>query len=76
MEPCKYEKEIGALIEANSNFKEFMSDIKDNHLQSIYGKLTEIIEKMSSRRPSWSVAWIIATLTTLCGILITVILKK
>ncbi len=38
-EPCKYEKEIGALIEASNNFKDFMKDMKDNHLSSIYDKL-------------------------------------
>jgi len=68
---CTQEKTLGELVEANKNFKEFMHDIKDNHLKSIYTKLEIIADKMSSRRPSWSVLWIITTLTTICGILIT-----
>lgn len=73
---CTQEKIIGELVEANRNFKEFMRDIKDNHLVSIYRELKCITEKMSSRRPSWTVSWIIAFLTTLSGILITVLVKK
>jgi hypothetical protein len=73
---CKQEKILGELLEANRNFKEFMKDIKDNHLTSIYRELKCITAKMSSRRPSWSVAFMLTFLTTLCGILITVLLKK
>lgn len=69
-ENCKYEKELGALLEANKNFKEFMFDIKDNHLTSIYDKIDCIFKKLGNRRPSWLVTWIIASLTSLCGILI------
>lgn len=75
MEPCKYEKEIGALLEANKNFKEFMSDMKDNHLKGIYDKLDCIFKKLGGR-PSWLVTGIIASLTSLCGILIMALLRK
>lgn len=74
MELCKFEKEIGALIEASKNFKEFMFEMRDNHLKTIYEKMDCIIKKMSSRRPPWSTLWIISTLTGLCGILITALL--
>lgn len=76
MEPCKYEKEIGALIEASKNFKEFMREIKDNHLKGIYDKLDCIFKKLGNRRPSWPIVWIITSLTTLCGILIMALLRK
>jgi len=76
MEPCVKEEKIGILLESKEHFEAFMEDIRSNHLKSIYTKLDEIKEKMSSRRPSWVVSWIITALTTLCGILITVILKK
>lgn len=75
-EPCKFEKDIGGLLQAKDNFEKFMEEMRDNHLKSIYKELKCITEKMSSRRPSWTVSWIIATLTTLCGILITIILRK
>jgi len=70
-EPCIKEEKIGGLLESKENFEAFMEDIRDNHLTSIYKKLDEIKDKMSSRRPSWVVSWIITALTTLCGILLT-----
>lgn len=76
MEPCKYEKELGSLLEAKDNFENFMGEMRDNHLKHIYDKLEAIGDRLASRRPSWTVCWIITGLTTLCGVLITVILKK
>ena len=76
MEKCKYEKEIGALIEATTNFKDFMWDMKDNHLNSIYDKLDCIFKKLGNRRPSWPILWIIASLTSLCGVLIMALLHR
>lgn len=43
-----------------------MTQLKDNHLPHIYGELKTIREKMSSSRPSWSVAAIIVVLSSLC----------
>lgn len=71
-----YEKEIGALIEASKNFKEFMREMKDNHLHSIYGELKTIREKMSTYRPPWSVVFILSSLMTFVGILVTLLLKR
>ena len=75
-EPCKFEKDIGGLLEAKENFEEFMREIKDNHLVGIYNRLNTITEKMNNRRPTYTTMWIISTLTTLCGILITIILRQ
>lgn len=76
MEPCKYEKELGALLEANKNFKSFMDDLKNNHLKEIYSKLDCIFKKLGNRRPSWPVLWIITALTGACGVLIMALLRK
>lgn len=74
MEPCTKEREIGGMLKSVEHFEQFMTEIKDNHLHSIYDKLNDIVEKMSSRRPPWSVVWIISILTTFCGILLTAFL--
>lgn len=76
MDPCKYEKEIHTLVEATRNFKDFMHEIKDNHLTGIYKKLDAIVAKMANRRPTWMVLWVITALATLCGILITALLTN
>lgn len=76
MDPCKYEEKIGGIIKANENFEEFMKEMRENHLKHIYDKLEDIVIKMSSRRPTWGVLWIISSLTTLCGILTTIVLKN
>ena len=74
-EPCIKEEKIGGLLESKENFEAFMEDIRDNHLTSIYKKLDEIKDKMSSRRPSWSVAIVITFLSTLVGILLTSLIQ-
>lgn len=76
MEPCKYEKEIGAIIEASKNFKDFMAEMKNNHLHSIYEELKSIREKMATYRPPWSIVFLLTGLTTLVGALITAFAMK
>ena len=76
MEPCIKESTIGSLLESKKNFEEFMREIKDNHLKCIYEKIDAINEKMSSRRPTWMMLWIISFLTTLCGILLAILFRK
>ena len=75
-DPCIRDKEIGGLLEAKENFEKFMTEMRENHLTSIYNKLDEIKDKMSSRRPTYMVLWIITSLTTLCGVLLTILLKR
>ncbi len=68
MDPCKYEKELGGLLESKENFEAFMKEIRDNHLTHIYKKLEQL-----AGRPTWIVVIIITSLTTLNGILITIL---
>ena len=53
-----------------------IKDIKDNHLKQIYEKIECIIKKMSTQRPSWSVAWIITFLSSATVGLLVLLIKK
>jgi len=75
MEPCKYEKEIGAMMEAIKNFSLFMDEIRNNHLTSIYNELKSITEKMSSRRPTWITLIVISFLCSMVTCLLTIVLN-
>lgn len=76
MDPCKYEKEIGALIESSKNFKDFMHEVRDNHLHSIYEELKSIRARMAIYRPPWSMVFILSGLMTLLGVIATAFIMK
>ena len=80
---CKQEMTIKELIEFKGfaqssleNIEKGIKDIKDNHLSHIYKEIKCITKKLSSKRPSWTIVWILTSLTSLVGILLTVILMK
>ncbi len=80
---CKQETTIKELIEFKGsaqtsleNIEKGISDIKENHLFHIYEDIKCITKKLSSKRPSWPILWIITSLTSLVGILLTAILMK
>jgi len=68
---CKYEEKIGGLLKSTDNFEAFMKEMRDNHLKHIYNKLEQF-----GQRPTWIVCVVITFLTSLCGILITIILNR
>jgi len=66
-----------AVVETKVGFiAEDIKDIKDNHLKKIYEKIECIIKKMSTQRPSWSVAWIITFLSSATVGLLVLLWKK
>ena len=67
------EERTARLEEAVEFIKEAFSDIKDNHLKGIYGKLDSLVTdihnitvKMNSPRPSWLITVVITALCSLC----------
>ena len=66
-----------AVVETKINFiTQEITDIKNNHLKHIYEKIECIIKKMSTQRPSWSVAWIITFLSSATVGLLVLLIKK
>ena len=61
-----------AVIETKISFiADDIKDIKDNHLKSIYQKIECIVQKLSSKRPSWTVSWLITFLgSAVIGLLV------
>ncbi len=83
MHPCDQAETIKELVKFQGateasikGIEGSIAEIRDNHLAHIYSDIKKIMAKMSSRRPSWSILWIITSLTSLVGILLTVILMK
>ena len=60
-----------AVIETEvGHIKDFIVDIKDNHLHSIYKRLTDFETKMMSRLPAWGTI-MVTFLSSLCvGLLV------
>ena len=58
-----------------TNIENTLTDIKSNHLMHIYKELKNITFKLSSRRPTWFVLWLITSLVTIVAILLTVVMK-
>ncbi len=83
MHPCDQAETIKELVKfqgateaAIKGIEGSVNEIKNNHLVHIDTEIKKIVAKMSSRRPSWPVLWIITSLTSLVGILLTIILMK
>lgn len=73
---------VARLEEASKNVKEDIIEIKNsilsienNHLHSIYTQLNDILIKLSTARPSWTVSILLTVLFSLCTGLIVIILK-
>ena len=66
-----------ATIDAEiGHIRGFMIDIKDNHLHSIYKRLTDFETKMMSRLPAWGTI-MVTFLSSLCvGLLVWGFMKK
>ena len=66
-----------AVIETEvGSIKGFMVDIKDNHLHSIYKRLTDFETKMMSRLPAWGTI-MVTFLSSLCvGLLVWGFMRK
>ena len=66
-----------AVIETEvGHIKGFIVDIKDNHLHSIYKRLTDFETKMMSRLPAWGTV-MVTFLSSLCvGLLVWGFMRK
>ena len=70
-EPCKYEKEIGGLIEAVDNQKS-----EQDQLRGDIGQLVLEIKQINQKwgeRPNWGTLIVISTLTGLCSVLMALV---
>ena len=66
-----------AIVETDIRYiREDIKDIKDNHLKQIYQKIECIIQKLSSKRPSWTVSWLITFLGSAVIGLLVLLFKK
>ena len=79
---CTQETTIKDLIEFKGlvggkleNIEQGITDIKDNHLSHIYKEIKCITKKLSSKRPSWTVTWIITALTSACLLLLREVIR-
>ena len=70
----KTTEERMATVETDIKYiREDIKDIKDNHLKAIYQKIECIVQKLSSKRPSWTVSWLITFLgSAVIGLLVLV----
>jgi len=61
-----------ATVETDIKYiREDIKDIKDNHLKTMANKIECIVQKLASKRPSWTVSWLITFLgSAVIGLLV------
>ena len=57
------------------SIEESIKDLKTNHLPHIYKELKFIVVKLSSRRPAWSVVWLLTGLVSIVAVLLREVLR-
>ena len=66
-----------AIIETNiKHIGEFIEDIKDNHLPSIYSRFTCMEKKIANRLPGWATILITFFSSLAVGLIVYAIIKK
>ena len=67
-----------AIVETDVRYiREDIKDIKDNHLTQIYQKIECIVQKLSSKRPSWTVSWLITFLgSAVIGLIVLLLTRR
>jgi len=72
----KTPEEIAVIKTDIKYIKEFISDIKDNHLHSIYLRLTNFEKVILSRLPGWATALITILSSIVTGLIIYGVMRK
>jgi len=74
----KTPEERMATLETDIKYiREDVKDIKDNHLKQIYQKIECIVQKLSSKRPSWTVSWLITFLgSAVIGLIVLLLTRR
>lgn len=77
MEPKNKTPEEIAVIKTDIKYiLEFIKDIKDNHLNSIYKRLTNFEKVIVSRLPGWATAIITLLSSIVTGLIIYGVMRK